>query len=98
MAARGGPALSFLQHKWYFDELYHLVFVRGAALLGDLFWKVGDKTIIDGVGPDGVTSVTKASAGGLSKLHTGYLFHYALVILLSAVAFGAVVMFGQGWG
>jgi NADH-quinone oxidoreductase subunit L len=98
MAARGGPALSFLQHKWYFDELYHLVFVRGAALLGDLFWKVGDKTIIDGVGPDGVTSVTKASAGGLSKLHTGYLFHYALVILLSAVAFGAVVMFGQGRG
>jgi NADH-quinone oxidoreductase subunit L len=98
MGANGGPLLSFLQHKWYFDELYHLVFVRGAALLGDLFWKVGDKKIIDGLGPDGVTGVTKASAGGLSKLHTGYLFHYALVILLSAVVFGAVVMFGQGRG
>ena len=45
-----------------------------------------------------MTGVTKAGAGGLSKLHTGYLFHYALVILLSAVAFGAVVMFGQGRG
>ena len=98
MAAHGGPLLSFLQHKWYFDELYHLVFVSGAALLGDLLWKVGDKKIIDGMGPDGVTGITKAGAGGLSKLHTGYLFHYALVILLSAVAFGAAVMLGQGRG
>ncbi|MBI1359639.1 MAG: NADH-quinone oxidoreductase subunit L [Alphaproteobacteria bacterium] len=98
MAEHGGPLLSFLQRKWYFDELYHFVFVRGAALLGDFFWKVGDKTIIDGGGPDGVTKLAKSGAGGLSKLHTGYLFHYALVILLSAVAFGAVVMLGRGGG
>ncbi|MDP3736899.1 MAG: NADH-quinone oxidoreductase subunit L [Hyphomonadaceae bacterium] len=96
MAAHGGPMHSFLSHKWYFDEIYHFVFVRGAALLGDLFWKVGDKKLIDGIGPDGVTGVAKASAGGLSKLHTGYLFHYALVILLSAVVFAAFVLLGQG--
>jgi NADH-quinone oxidoreductase subunit L len=98
MAAHGGPLHSFLSHKWYFDELYNFVFVRGTALLGDLFWKVGDRKIIDGLGPDGVTGVAKAGAGGLSKLHTGYLFHYALVILLSAVAFGAVALLGQGRG
>ena len=79
MAANGGPMHSFLYHKWYFDEIYNFIFVKGAALLGDLFWKVGDKKIIDGLGPDGVTSVAKAGAGGLSRLQTGYLFHYALV-------------------
>lgn len=95
MAQNGGPMHSFLSHKWYFDEIYHFVFVRGAALLGDLFWKVGDKKIIDGMGPDGVTGVAKAGAGGLSRLHTGFLFHYALVILLAAVVFSAFVLLGQ---
>jgi NADH-quinone oxidoreductase subunit L len=92
----GGPLHSFLSHKWYFDELYNAVFVRGTALLGDLFWKVGDKRIIDGLGPNGLTSMTRASAGGLSKVHTGYLFHYALVILVSAIVFGALALLGQG--
>ena len=96
MAANGGPMHSFLSHKWYFDEIYNFIFVKGAAALGDLFWKVGDKKIIDGLGPDGVTGVAKAGAGGLSKLHTGYIFHYALVVLLSAIVFAAVVLFGQG--
>ena len=96
MAANGGPMHSFLSHKWYFDEIYNFVFVKGTAALGDLFWKVGDKKIIDGLGPDGVTGVAKAGAGGLSKLHTGYIFHYAFVVLLSAIVFAAVVLFGQG--
>jgi NADH-quinone oxidoreductase subunit L len=96
MAANGGPMHSFLSHKWYFDEIYNFVFVKGAAALGDLFWKVGDKKIIDGMGPDGVTGVAKAGAGGLSKLHTGYIFHYALVVLLSAVIFVAFVLVFQG--
>jgi NADH-quinone oxidoreductase subunit L len=96
MAKNGGPMHSFLSHKWYFDEIYRFVFVKGMALLGDLFWKVGDKKIIDGVGPDGVTGVAKASAGGLSKLHTGYIYHYAFLVLVAAIVFGAFVMFGQG--
>ena len=96
MAANGGPMHSFLSHKWYFDEIYNFVFVKGTVALGDLFWKVGDKKIIDGMGPDGVTGVAKAGAGGLSKLHTGYIFHYALVVLLSAVIFVAFVLFSQG--
>ena len=96
MAENGGPMHSFLSHKWYFDEIYNFVFVKGTALLGDLFWKIGDKKIIDGLGPDGVTGVTKAGATGLSKLHTGYIFHYAFVILVSAVVFVAFVLLGQG--
>ncbi len=92
---RSGPMHAFLSNKWYFDELYNFVFVKGAKALGDFFWKIGDKKIIDGLGPDGLASVTKSGAGQLSKLHTGYLFHYAFVILIAAVAFGAVALLGQ---
>src|SRR4051812_16027975 len=52
LAARGGPLYVFFYNKWFFDELYDATFVRAARLLGDLFWKVGDKKIIDGLGPD----------------------------------------------
>src|ERR1700738_2288470 len=46
----------FLLNKWYFDELYDLIFVRPAKRLGRLLWKVGDGYIIDGLGPDGVSA------------------------------------------
>jgi len=96
MAENGGPMHTFLSRKWFFDEIYRFVFVKGAAALGDLFWKVGDRRIIDGLGPNGLTATVKSGSRILSRLHTGYIFHYALVILVSAVIFGAVVLAGQG--
>ncbi len=54
--------------------------------------------LIDGLGPNGLTKLTKASAGGLSRLHTGYLYHYAFIILIAAVVFGAVAISGQSGG
>ena len=41
----------FLLNKWYFDELYDIIFVRPAKWLGRLLWKKGDGMIIDGLGP-----------------------------------------------
>ena len=41
----------FLLNKWYFDELYDLIFVRPAQWIGRLLWKGGDGRVIDGVGP-----------------------------------------------
>src|SRR6187402_2284478 len=38
----------FLLNKWYFDELYGLIFVRPALWLGRVFWKGGDGYVIDG--------------------------------------------------
>jgi NADH-quinone oxidoreductase subunit L len=82
LAARKGPVWAFLYNKWFFDELYQATFVRGARLLGDLFWKVGDQKIIDGLGPDGVSAVSYALGRRTGKLQTGYLYHYAFVMLL----------------
>ena len=82
VADRGGPLHAFLYNKWYFDELYEVVFVRGAKALGDLFWKVGDQKIIDGLGPDGVAAVSEAVGKGAGRAQTGYVYHYAFVMLL----------------
>jgi NADH-quinone oxidoreductase subunit L len=82
IAARKGPLWTFLYNKWFFDELYDFVFVRGAKLLGDLFWKGGDQKLIDGLGPDGVSAVSYIVGKGVGRIQTGYLYHYAFVMLL----------------
>jgi NADH-quinone oxidoreductase subunit L len=82
MAARKGPLWTFLYNKWFFDELYDLVFVKGARALGDLFWKGGDQKLIDGMGPNGAAWASLASARRLVRIQTGYVYHYAFVMLL----------------
>ena len=95
VADSGGPLHSLFYNKWYFDEIYQATFVKGSAFLGNVFWKA-DKKIIDGIGPDGIAAVTKSSAGRLSKMHTGYLYHYAFVIIGAALVFGAILWLRAG--
>src|SRR5215218_3005627 len=85
--ARQQPLLyNFLLHKWYFDELYDRIFVRPAMWLGALFWKVGDVRIIDGLGPDGIAARVIDVTRGVVRLQTGYVYHYAFVMLIGAAA------------
>jgi NADH-quinone oxidoreductase subunit L len=86
IAARKGPVWSFLYNKWYFDELYDATFVRATRWLGDLFWKGGDQKLIDGLGPDGVSAVSYAVGRRTGRLQTGYVYHYAFVMLIGVVA------------
>jgi NADH-quinone oxidoreductase subunit L len=96
LAARRGPLYLFLYNKWYFDELYDFIFVRGARLLGDLFWKGGDQKLIDGLGPNGVSAVTYLTGKGVGRIQTGYVYHYAFVMLLGvAIILGAAIWW---WG
>ncbi|HEY3799592.1 MAG TPA: NADH-quinone oxidoreductase subunit L [Caulobacteraceae bacterium] len=85
IAERRGPVWSFLYHKWYFDELYDATFVAAARWLGDLFWKGGDQKIIDGLGPDGVSAVSYQIGKRTGRLQTGYVYHYAFVMLVGVV-------------
>ena len=87
----GGPLYKFFLNKWYIDELYDVTVVKGARKLGDIFWKVGDQKIIDGFGPNGVAAFAVGAAKRLSKIQSGYLYHYAFVMLLGvAVIIGLV--------
>ena len=56
LAAEHPLLYRFLLNKWYFDEIYDAVFVRGAKWLGRFLWKRGDGTVIDGLGPDGISA------------------------------------------
>ncbi|MFL5295407.1 MAG: NADH-quinone oxidoreductase subunit L, partial [Phenylobacterium sp.] len=86
LGANRGPVYLFFYNKWFFDELYQATFVRAAKWLGDLFWKGGDQRIIDGLGPDGVSAVSYAVGKGTGRLQTGYVYHYAFVMLLGVAA------------
>jgi NADH-quinone oxidoreductase subunit L len=86
LAAQRGPLYLFFYNKWFFDELYQATFVRAAKFLGDLFWKGGDQKIIDGLGPDGVSAVSYQIGKGAGRLQTGFLYHYAFVMLLGVAA------------
>lgn len=87
LAARLRLLYLFLLNKWYFDELYDRLFVRPAFVLGDGFWKGGDGTVIDGLGPDGVSALTRDLARQASRLQTGYLYHYAFAMMIGLAAF-----------
>lgn len=92
IADRGGMLHGFLSNKWYFDELYDFVFVKGARALGDLFWKVGDQKIIDGLGPNGIAATLGAATKRLVRIQTGYVYHYAFLMLVAAVALGFYIL------
>jgi NADH-quinone oxidoreductase subunit L len=96
IAARRGMLYLFLYNKWYFDELYDFLFVRPAFWIGRFLWKKGDGMIIDGLGPDGVSARVLDAARGAVKLQSGYVYHYALAMLLGVVALATWFMAKAG--
>lgn len=86
----------FLLNKWYFDELYDLIFVRPAKSIGRFLWKVGDGYIIDGLGPDGVSARVLDITRNVVKIQTGYLYHYAFAMLIGVAGLITWFMFGLG--
>jgi NADH-quinone oxidoreductase subunit L len=86
----------FLLNKWYFDELYDLIFVRPAKWIGRFLWKFGDGYIIDGFGPDGVSARVLDITRNVVKIQTGYLYHYAFAMLIGVAGLITWFMFGFG--
>ncbi len=76
----------FLLRKWYFDELYDLLFVRPAFALGRFFWKRGDEGTIDRFGPNGSAALVGLSSRLAVRMQTGYLYTYAFVMLIGLTA------------
>jgi NADH-quinone oxidoreductase subunit L len=87
---------NFLLNKWYFDELYDLIFVRPAKWIGYTLWKKGDGWLIDGFGPDGVSARVLDITRNVVKIQTGYLYHYAFAMLIGAAGLITWFMFGLG--
>ncbi len=83
-----GALHNFVYRKWYFDELYDVLFVRPAFRFGRWFWQLGDVGTIDRFGPNGIAFVVERSAVAAKSIQSGYVYTYALIMLLGLV--GAV--------
>ncbi|OSZ69053.1 NADH-quinone oxidoreductase subunit L [Sphingomonas sp. IBVSS1] len=82
----------FLLRKWYFDELYNAIFVKPALWFGRMFWTRGDQQTIDRFGPNGAADVVVAGAGLARRFQSGYVYSYALVMLVGLAAAAAWMM------
>jgi len=79
------PLYNFLVKKWYFDELYDLIFVRPFRSIGNFLWQRGDVKTIDAYGPDGIARVVKNLSDRASSMQSGYLYHYATILLIGLI-------------
>jgi NADH-quinone oxidoreductase subunit L len=86
LAAQHPLLYRFLLNKWYFDELYDVLFVRPAMRLGRFFWRTGDQRVIDGLGPDGISARVLDVTRGVVRVQTGYVYHYAFAMLIGVAA------------
>jgi len=82
-------------HKWFFDEAYAALFVKPSIALGGGLWKA-DKNIVDGIGPDGVAARSLDLSGILRKIQTGYVFHYAFVMMIGVIGIVTWIFWTQG--
>ena len=96
LASRFHYIYLFLYNKWYFDELFDWMFVRPAHYLGRELWREGDGTIIDGLGPDGLTAVTRNLAARASQLQSGYVYHYAFAMLIGVAGLITLYLYMRG--
>jgi NADH-quinone oxidoreductase subunit L len=75
----------FLLNKWYFDELYNVLFVKPSKVIGSAFYRFIDVAIIDRFGPNGAAWSSSTLGKEVNRLQTGFVYSYALVMILGVV-------------
>jgi NADH-quinone oxidoreductase subunit L len=85
LAEQQAPLYRFLLNKWYFDELYDVLFVRSAKALGRLLWKRGDGDIIDGSLNGVAMGIVPFFTRLAGRAQSGYIFTYAFAMVLGIV-------------
>ncbi|TCS39580.1 NADH dehydrogenase subunit L [Paucimonas lemoignei] len=78
---------TLLENKYYMDKINEVVFAGGARVLGGGLWKVGDRGLIDGLIVNGSAKVVAWFAVVTRHFQSGYLYHYAFVMLIGVLAF-----------
>jgi NADH-quinone oxidoreductase subunit L len=76
------PVFTLLENKYYMDWINENILARGARGLGTGLWRGGDQAFIDGTLVNGSWKVVGWVAGNVRKVQTGFLYHYALVMIL----------------
>ena len=92
-ARRLAPVHSVLVHKYGFDLLYEEVLARIGRGLGSLFWRIGDRILIDGMLVNGSARVVGWFSSLIRQLQTGFLYTYAFAMIIGLVALMSLFVF-----
>ncbi len=76
------PVYTLLENKYYMDWFNENILASGARVIGTGLWKGGDQAVIDGFLVNGSWKVVGWLSGVVRRLQSGYLYHYALVMIL----------------
>ena len=78
---------NILDNKYYMDRFNEIVFAGGARLLGGGLWNVGDKGLIDGLVVNGSAKLVGLFSKVVRLFQTGFIYHYAFVMILGVLGF-----------
>lgn len=90
LSTRFSLIYNLLINKYGFDRLNDWLFVRGSKKTGTVLYETGDRKIIDTFFVNGSAHAVKWFSGMTRRMQTGYLYHYAFVMVLG-------LLFGLAW-
>jgi NADH-quinone oxidoreductase subunit L len=96
LAANQRPLYLFLLNKWYFDEIYNVIFIKPAMAIGRFFWKRGDGNVIDGFLNGIALGVVPFFTRLAGRAQTGFIFTYAFWMVLGIVFLVTWMSIGGG--
>ncbi len=85
--------INFFQNKCYIDELYDLLIIKPCLYLGKGFWKSIDNDLIDNLGPNGMSRLIASFGSYVSRLQSGYLYHYVLSVIIGLTLFISIYIY-----
>ena len=80
-------------NKYGFDSLYEEGFARIGRGLGRLFWRVGDRILIDGLLVNGSARVVGWFSSLIRHVQTGFLYTYAFAMIIGLVTLMSLFVF-----
>jgi NADH-quinone oxidoreductase subunit L len=87
LRAQFSGIVKILEEKYYFDRFNDFFFAGGARKLGEGLFRYGDRALIDGAMVNGSARGIGMLSGVMRHLQTGYVYHYAFVMVAGVLAF-----------
>ncbi|MGB7242874.1 MAG: NADH-quinone oxidoreductase subunit L [Sulfitobacter sp.] len=87
LAENQRPLYLFFKNKWYFDELYNVIFVGPAKGIGRFLWKRGDGNVIDGSLNGVAMGIIPFFTRLAGRAQSGYIFTYAFAMVIGIAVF-----------
>ncbi len=84
---------TLLDNKYYMDKFNEVVIAGGARMLGQGFWRIGDRALIDGLAVNGSAKVVRWLSTITKTFQTGYVYHYAYAMIFGIALYLGYLVF-----